>query len=304
MSHSVLGIHLMKLFLCDLLGRDTVEAKIFQQAVEKELPTTRVVPLWAKVLAIVVIIGLNFYFIFAAILYGKDKNDAWQRMWLLTFFFNLAFDILVNNTLEVIIKEYFIPCTIKGRAISIKTKLDGIITTITKTNSVSSVGFSVPDYFFVSTLIARRIPELVESKIIMAYTATTPHDISASINKALADNFRNSRGVPSLSMSLGCLRMITSSIVLIVNFLLIQLGLLPDFIQVLVLRVLQPLVIAGFIYFFTHLIDIKVIYVVGVIPIYGIIITTIQPSSSLSYHYRRCLHLHEEEARTSTSSGY
>lgn len=186
MPASVLGVQLMKLFLCDLLGRDTVEAKIFQQAVEKELPTTRVVSIWTKILAIAVMVGLNFYFVFAAILYGKDKSYTWQGIWLSTFFFNFAFDIAVNNTLEVLVMEYFIPWTIKSRAAVIKTKLEGIITTIDNTNSLNNVGFNVPDYFFVSTIIARQRPELIESKIIMAYKATTPHDISASINKALA----------------------------------------------------------------------------------------------------------------------
>ena len=122
MPASVLGVQLMKLFLCDLLGRDTVEAKIFQQAVEKELPTTRVVSIWTKILAIAVMVGLNFYFVFAAILYGKDKSYTWQGIWLSTFFFNFAFDIAVNNTLEVLVMEYFIPWTIKSRAAVIKIK--------------------------------------------------------------------------------------------------------------------------------------------------------------------------------------
>ena len=283
MPANVLGVQLMKLFLSDLLGRDTAEAKIFQQAVEKELPTARVVSLWAKVLAIVVMIGLNFCFVFAAILYGKDKSYKWQGVWLSTFFFNFAFDVAVNNTLEVLVMEYFIPWTIKSRAAVIKTKLEGIITTIANSdsvnsvNSVNSVAFNVPDYFFVSTMIARRRPELLESKLILAYKSTTPHDISIAINKVLAVSISNDKGVLSIRVALRFLRMVLSSVALILPFLLIQLGLLPDIVQVLVLRVLQPLVMAGSVYFFSFLVQIKVIFicVVAIIPIYGNIIIII-----------------------------
>jgi len=140
MPANVLGVQLMKLFLCDLLGRDTVEAKIFQQAVEKELPTARVVSLWAKVLSVLLVIGLNFYFIFAAILYGKDKSYEWQGIWLSTFLVNITFDITVSSTLEVLVLDYIIPLTIKGRTASIKKKLNDIIECITieSNNNIST----------------------------------------------------------------------------------------------------------------------------------------------------------------------
>ena len=102
MPPNVAGVQLMKLFLSDLLGRDTVDAKIFNQAVEKELPTTEVVSLYIKILAILVVVGLNFYFVFGAIMYGRDKSYQWQAIWLSTFIFNFAFETIVNGTLEVI----------------------------------------------------------------------------------------------------------------------------------------------------------------------------------------------------------
>jgi hypothetical protein len=200
-----------------------------------------------------------------------------------SFFFYFAFDVAVNNTLEVLVMEYFIPWTIKSCAAVIKTKLEGIITTIANSdsvnsvNSVNSVAFNVPDYFFVSTMIARRRPELLESKLILAYKATTPHDISIAINKVLAVSTSNDKGVLSIRVALRFLRMVLSSVALILPFLLIQLGLLPDIVQVLVLRVLQPLVMAGSVYFFSFLVQIKVIFicVVAIIPIYGNIIIII-----------------------------
>jgi len=102
MPPNVAGVQLMKLFLADLLGRDTTDAKIFMDAVEKELPTTEVVSIYIKILAVLVIVGLNVYFVFAAILYGRDKSYQWQAIWLSTFIFNFAFETIVNGTLEVI----------------------------------------------------------------------------------------------------------------------------------------------------------------------------------------------------------
>lgn len=102
MAPNVAGVQCMKLFLSDLLGRDTTDAKIFNQAVEKELRTTEVVSIYIKILAVLVVIGLNTYFVFGAIMYGRDKSYKWQTIWLSTFIFNFAFETVVNGTLEVI----------------------------------------------------------------------------------------------------------------------------------------------------------------------------------------------------------
>ena len=69
---------------------------------EKELPTSGVVSIYSKILAILLVLGLNVYFVCAAILYGHDKSYKWQAIWLSTFIFNFGFEVFFNGTIEVI----------------------------------------------------------------------------------------------------------------------------------------------------------------------------------------------------------
>jgi len=69
---------LMRLFLVDLLGRDTLEAKIFSRNIEKEMKSVLVLPLTLKVTVFFLMVLLNFYFVFGSMLYAKNKSLEWQ----------------------------------------------------------------------------------------------------------------------------------------------------------------------------------------------------------------------------------
>lgn len=151
------------------------------------------------------------------------------------------------------ILDYLIPLCIKSRADTIKTKLDIIIKDIanrsnTTTNTTTAVAtdsattttttseFNVPDYFFVSTNVAKKRPELLESRIILAYKATTPNDISANVNKVLSTNINSNTNRFSIMIVVSLLKTAVSSLALVLPFLLIQIGLNPEFMQTLIVR--------------------------------------------------------------------
>jgi len=69
---------LMRLFLVDLLGRDTLEAKIFSRNIEKEMKSVLVLPLALKVTVFFLMVLLNFYFVFGSMLYARNKSLEWQ----------------------------------------------------------------------------------------------------------------------------------------------------------------------------------------------------------------------------------
>jgi hypothetical protein len=85
---SVAGAELIKYFLLDLLGRDTIEARIFNRTIQKDLKPVLVIPRFLKFFIIFLMILLNGYFVFASILYGRDKPSGWQWNWMTAFLSN------------------------------------------------------------------------------------------------------------------------------------------------------------------------------------------------------------------------
>jgi len=153
---------LMQLFLVDLLGRNTIEAKIFSRGIEKEMKKVMVLPIALKVLAGVLMILLNFYFVYGSILYARGKSTDWQGKWLQVFCFNLFIDIMYTSVAEVFILRYLIPTAITNRAADIKEKLDLLSSKMSNLNHDDNKTFSVTQWFFVSNQIAIKRPDIPE----------------------------------------------------------------------------------------------------------------------------------------------
>ena len=69
------GIRLLQLFVQDLIGRKSRQARVFVNHLEKQqLEEKMVMNLGAKALAFTVILLLNGYFIFSCMLYGREKG--------------------------------------------------------------------------------------------------------------------------------------------------------------------------------------------------------------------------------------
>jgi len=223
----VLGATLMKQFLTDLLGRDTLYAKVFQNIIEKEMEmaTTKVVSIYLKVICVIFVSAINFYFLYASILYGKDKSLKWQALWLSTFIINFSFDVFVNGTLEVYVLDFLVPLTISVRTTALKEKFDKVIKNVT--SNMNNEDFNVSEYFFVSSTIARKRPDIPESKLILAYKSSLPDDISTNVNKIIQgnDKFKYDKGLESAQMTVALfMRSIISYIGIVLSHLLIQLG--------------------------------------------------------------------------------
>jgi len=164
----VAGAEIMKIFLIDLLGRDTNAAIIFERTIEKDLRTVAVVSKYLKVLVIVLMVLLNFYFVYGSILYGRNKDSRWQYKWIAAFLLNLLIDIAYNGILEVIMISYVIPVSIIDETNVMKKKLDQLIQDIaSKKDSIidsDNTTFSVTDYLFVSSNVAKKRPDIPESR--------------------------------------------------------------------------------------------------------------------------------------------
>lgn len=88
---SVAGAEIIMHFLLDMLGRDTIEAKIFKRTVQKDLRPVLVMPRFLKFFVIFLTVLINVYFVFGSILYGQNKPSGWQVNWITAFVSNTGY---------------------------------------------------------------------------------------------------------------------------------------------------------------------------------------------------------------------
>ena len=125
------GIRLLQLFVQDLIGRKSRQARVFVNHLEKQqLEEKMVMSLGAKALAMTAIILVNLYFIFSCMLYGRTNGNSffsvflppcrlrrlsislhfvffvasgirWQRAWLSAALFSTAVDCFISQGIEL-----------------------------------------------------------------------------------------------------------------------------------------------------------------------------------------------------------
>jgi hypothetical protein len=234
------------MFLVDLLGRDTLEAKIFLRLIEKEMKTIFVVSNISKLIAAASMVLLNIYFIFGSILYAQQKPTNWQFMWLQVFSFNLLIDVMYTSSVEVIVLRYAIPAAISNRTAELKEKINVLISKISEINNIdvndSDTRFSVTDYLFVSSFIAKKRRDVPESSIILQYRSTMPRNINKKFN-----NLINKVEVPRVTKNqyrgryfiIPVLLDFTKMLIKLLTISLLQIGALPEFMQTIIIRMSQ-----------------------------------------------------------------
>jgi hypothetical protein len=166
-SQSIVGVYILYFFIMDLLGREKNEAKIFSNLCDHLFQKSLVVSSTLKSFALILVVLLNLYFIFACLLYGVSKGISWQKGWLVAFILNIVIDIFINEIFVVSIVHFVIPNFIFNSASNAK---------ITLTQTISSLFFvidkddedlkfkkikiSYSDYFFLSVRLARLMVSL------------------------------------------------------------------------------------------------------------------------------------------------
>jgi len=135
---NTIGTELIKLFLLDILGRHSKDAKIFSSIIEKELRSEVAVSRGVKYLFIIIMIILNLYFLYATMLYSKGTGYNWQYHWVILFIVNICFDLGIGQPLTIYIKQYFIPITIKDTILHVRDTLDSLISMILKNSKYRS----------------------------------------------------------------------------------------------------------------------------------------------------------------------
>jgi ribosomal protein L14 len=185
MPQAIIGVKVLELLVLDLMGRDSRQAKIFinqRPAVTEKLITKA----WLKVLAILFLLGLNICFVLLSMLYGSLKGRNWQFNWMVTCIVYICSDVFIRHFNNAYLIHYFIPEMISNHTLDMRQKLvravGAFVANAAKMSPMSPVSassessslsgdthFSVTEYLFVSTLVARAYPNLLESQIALSY---------------------------------------------------------------------------------------------------------------------------------------
>lgn len=260
MKHSLAyeaGGQLMKQFLLDILGRDTDDAKVFKQLIDKELKSELAVTRCFKYSFALIVISLNLYFLYATMLYSKGTSSEWQFNWVRLFIINIGFDLFVGQPFKVYIIQYIIPICVSDHMLLVKSTLDNLVTMIMKNTKYRSTKlslFSASDYFFVSTRLANKRPDLLESFFVLSYRSPYPTTqlISDSLNSSKSTEIDR----PDVLQSKHIISVVHNAI----KRGIFQFAIAPVVIQDIVLDIVKPLLPVGLVIMYYNIGLINMLY--------------------------------------------
>lgn len=93
------GLTLMNIFMLDILGRDTLAAKIFLHKVELDFQKQNAVSYFFKYCVIILLAGLNGFFIYFILLKAYSKGYAWQVRYMWSYIFQMLTEIILYETI-------------------------------------------------------------------------------------------------------------------------------------------------------------------------------------------------------------
>jgi hypothetical protein len=170
-----IGLEILHLFVLDILGRHTAPARIFQSKAEEDFFKVRVISRRGQMLAWCGVVFLNLFFMYFTILKSYQKGNAWQRAFVAGSVVQIVVEILFNETVECVWVNFLVPRLVSEEVHSVATKLHSAIEQLCSPETVDAHYFlDAPGYLFVSTAVAKKFPNLLESMVVRAYQSHLP----------------------------------------------------------------------------------------------------------------------------------
>jgi hypothetical protein len=248
------GVELLQLFVLDLLGRDSIAARILRAKMEEDFEDMVVVSKSAKVLAVVVVVCLNLFFAYYVMLRGVEQGVAWQRAFVVSVIVQWLVEALLFETIECLYVNCLLPSMASRDVQRVYETLNEAILHLAESlfvhsyNNTSASILNAPQYLFVSTTVSKAFPKLMESMLISAYRTYLPGHV-ASKWKGHEIQQENDRG-DALSFNVWRLLVWVASVLSwIVQMVFAAIfAYTPLSIQKFILRVLQPFIATGVLY--------------------------------------------------------
>lgn len=205
-----IGVEIMQEFVVDMLGRDTIEAKIFLRKTEEDFRHLNLVGNCGKLIAWLLVLGLNAFFLYYLIELGINKPPDFQLNFVTVCMIQLLLEMVFFETIEVFFVQYFIPHSVlevvRDKIEELRTLASGMMD-----DFVGPRILNAAEFLFVSNRLARKFPTLFESEIVHLYSSYLPGGISSSWNRSwnlFPDNLSHYRGARLLLPTLAILQCI------------------------------------------------------------------------------------------------
>jgi hypothetical protein len=243
------GLEMLHLFMLDLLGRKTIAAKIFREKFGEEFGHSRVVVDKQKYVAAAALLALNAFFIYFVMIKGVQKGRDWQVQYVACCMVQMGVDLLLFETIECAWLNFLVPQYVHEEVASAAEKLRsltqriaGLRTDIEEAKpdrDETKFFLNAPAHLFVSTKLARKKPQLLESMIVGSYRHHLPGEICKTWPHCneIEENQRLTQARTWLSLLRWFLRGLTLSLQLFIG--------VPFAYQKVALRFAQPVVFSG-----------------------------------------------------------
>lgn len=246
--------------MIDLLGRKTVAAQIFASKFDSDFDSTALTTKYHQYLAVFLLVGLNWFFCYYSLLRGYVKGYAWQKSFMSACITQFVMEIIISESIECYWLNVLVPSLARIEVREVHAKLKNVIDDIFEVRDLQEVLRSndtvkqkqlvldnghilnAPEYLFVSNKLATTFPQLLESHIVKSYMTYYPGEISKTwhttdrsprIYNMYLQYMNGSQGVAWYARYLAIAAVYFYSTVQV-------LGLLPQMYQILIIRVLQP----------------------------------------------------------------
>ena len=233
-----IGMEILHLFITDLLGRITPAAIIFKSKTYEDFEHTEVVTKNSKRFAMIALFGINIFFIYFAILTGFRRGLSWQKSYLIACIIQFFVEIILNETLECIWIQCLIPMIVSDEVRKVGDSITEIIVDLCSTSSQNKrIFLNAPDYLFISTNVAKKFPNLMESIVIQSYFSHIPGELSKLWKN---NNYNRIRQYNHNQIWINNIKSLTTILSLLQYF-----GTFPIILHKLFIRFIQPFLLGG-----------------------------------------------------------
>ena len=178
---SCVNSKLVSLFLCDLMGRNSIDGRIFRKLLDEGLDPcdhqyrprhTQPFGLLVKILSALVLFASDIIVIAYALLFMKQEDVERQIEWVILALIVFFIESLFIDAAAVAVWEFFVPAAIRRSLLTLR----GLIETIFDAypSNASRGRFSFPEYAFISTKLAGHFPQCAMSDFISYYRSPWP----------------------------------------------------------------------------------------------------------------------------------
>ena len=261
------GLQLLHIFIMDILGRGTKASRIFEKKSEEDYKTANAVSEKVKGLAWCGIICMNMFFMYFTIIKGYVKGIEWQFSFLVGSITQLLMEVLLFETFECMWVNYIIPSLVFNEVSNAYKIIHDTIEQICNIDKADERFFlNMPAYLFISTNIAKNFPDMLESTIISAYQNYLPGELYKKWNDRSSNLniVNNSVRIAILSTIINILQIVGTS---------------PFILQKMVIRLSQPVILAGICVAFDYIFSSAIYSSIFAIGLFGIIVYMVRSNS-------------------------